>query len=51
MEFYGNAEEAIPPDMPPPLGKDVYLCMMVDVTMRERKGPDAPVLGLSFFAT
>jgi hypothetical protein len=29
-EFYGNAEEAIPPDMPPPLGKDVDLCMMVD---------------------
>ncbi len=23
-------EEAIPPDMPPPLGKDVDLCMMVD---------------------
>jgi hypothetical protein len=30
MEFYGNAEEAIPPDMPPPLGKDVDLRMMVD---------------------
>ncbi len=30
MEFYGNAEEAIPPDMPPPLGKDTDLCMMVD---------------------
>jgi hypothetical protein len=30
MEFYGNVEEAIPPDMPPPLGKDVNLCMMVD---------------------
>ncbi len=25
MEFYGNVEEAIPPDMPPPLGKDVDL--------------------------
>ncbi len=23
-------EEAIPPDMPPPLGKDVDLCIMVD---------------------
>ncbi len=23
-------EEAIPPDMPPPLGKDIDLCMMVD---------------------
>ncbi len=23
-------EEAIPPNMPPPLGKDVALCMMVD---------------------
>jgi hypothetical protein len=29
-EFYGNVEEAIPPDMPPPLGKDVDLRMMVD---------------------
>ncbi len=29
-EFYGNMEEAIPPDMPPPLGKEVDLCMMVD---------------------
>jgi hypothetical protein len=30
MEFYGDVEEAIPPDMPPPLGKDVDLRMMVD---------------------
>ncbi len=30
MEFYGVVEEAIPPGMPPPLGKDVDLCMMVD---------------------
>jgi hypothetical protein len=29
-EFYGNVEEAISPNMPPPLGKDVDLCMMVD---------------------
>ncbi len=29
-EFYGNVEEAIPPDMPSPLGKDIDLCMMVD---------------------
>jgi len=29
-EFYGGVEEAIPPDMPPPLGKDIDLCMMVD---------------------
>ncbi len=29
-EFYGNVEEAIPPGMPPPLGKDVELHMMVD---------------------
>jgi hypothetical protein len=29
-EFYGNAEEAFPPDMLSPLGKDVDLCMMVD---------------------
>jgi hypothetical protein len=25
MEFYSNVEEAIPPDMPPPLGKDVMM--------------------------
>jgi hypothetical protein len=30
MEFYGDLEEAIPPNMPLPLGKDVDLCMMVD---------------------
>jgi hypothetical protein len=30
MEFYGDMEEAIPPNMPPPLGKDIDLCMMVD---------------------
>jgi hypothetical protein len=29
MEFYVNVEEAIPPDMTPPLGKDVDLRMMV----------------------
>jgi hypothetical protein len=29
-EFYGDVSEAIPPDMPPPLGKDVDLRMMVD---------------------
>jgi hypothetical protein len=29
-EFNGDVEEAIPPDMPPPLGKDVDLHMMVD---------------------
>ncbi len=29
-EFYGNVEEAIPPDMHHPLGKDIDLHMMVD---------------------
>ncbi len=29
-EFHGNMEEAIAPDMPPPLGKDIDLRMMVD---------------------
>jgi hypothetical protein len=29
-EFYGNVEEAIPPNTLPPLGKDVDLGMMVD---------------------
>ena len=27
-EFYGDIMEAIPPDMPMPLGRDVDLCMM-----------------------
>jgi hypothetical protein len=32
MEFYGVVEEAIPPDMPPPLGdKDIDLHMMVEI--------------------
>ncbi len=30
MEFHGNIEGAIPPDMPPPFGKDIDLLMMVD---------------------
>ncbi len=45
MEFYGDVEEAIPPDMPPPLGKDIDLRMMVDsdhpgdiTTRRSRTG-------------
>jgi hypothetical protein len=29
-EFYGNVEEAIPVDMPEPLGKDLDICMMCD---------------------
>ena len=29
-EFYGDVDEAIPPDMPPLLGKDIDLRMMVD---------------------
>ncbi len=52
-------EEAIPPDMPPPLGKDVDLCMMLDSdhagekrTQRSRTGSIifcnlAPVIWLS----
>jgi hypothetical protein len=27
-KFYGNVEEAIPVDMPEPLGKDLDICMM-----------------------
>ncbi len=27
-EFYGNVEEAIPSNMPTPLGKDLDVCMM-----------------------
>jgi len=44
-EFYGDVEEAISPDMPPLLGKDIDLCMMVDsdhagdkMTRRSRTG-------------
>jgi len=44
-EFYGDVVEAIPPDMPPPLGKDIDLRMMVDsdhagdkMTRRSRTG-------------
>ncbi len=29
-KFYGNIEEAIPVDMPKPLGKDLDVCMMCD---------------------
>ncbi len=29
-EFHDNVDKAIPPNMPPPLGKDIDLCMMVD---------------------
>ena len=29
-EFYGEVAEAIPADMPTPLGKDIELQMMVD---------------------
>jgi hypothetical protein len=27
-KFYGNVTEAMPPDIPKPLGRDVDLCMM-----------------------
>ena len=50
MEFYGNVEEEIPPDMPPPLGKDVDLRMMVDSDHVGEKGLNTPILGLSFSA-
>ena len=28
--FYGDVEEALPPNAPEPLGKEVELCMFVD---------------------
>ena len=34
-EFYGDVAEAMPADMPTPLGKDVDLRMIVDMTMLE----------------
>jgi hypothetical protein len=36
-EFYGNVEEAVPPDIPPPLGKGVDLHMMVDSDHAQEK--------------
>ncbi len=38
-EFYGGVEKAIPLDMPPPLGKDVDLHMMVDSDHAGEKRP------------
>ncbi len=43
-ESYGYVEEAIPPNIPPPLGKDVNICMKVDSDMRETNRLDTPVL-------
>ncbi len=40
-EFYGNVEEAIPVDMPEPLGKDLDVPMMCDSDHAETKRPDA----------
>ena len=44
-EFYGDVSEALPPDMPEPLGKEIDLRMMVDsdhagdkATRRSRSG-------------
>jgi hypothetical protein len=34
-KFYGNAKEQMPADMPTPLGKDLDLCMMVEVHRKE----------------
>jgi hypothetical protein len=30
FKFYGDVKEALPPDMPEPLGKDIDVCMMCD---------------------
>jgi hypothetical protein len=51
MEFYGDAEEAIPPNMPPPLGKDIDLCMMVDSDHAGEKRTRCSHTDLLFSAT
>jgi hypothetical protein len=47
--FYCNVEEAIPPNMPPPLGKDVDLCMMVDSDHAGEKRTQCSCTGLIIF--
>jgi hypothetical protein len=48
-EFYGNVEEAIPPNMPPPLGKDVDLRMMVNSDHAGDKRTRHPRTGFILF--
>jgi hypothetical protein len=48
-KFYGDVEEAIPLDMPPPLGKDVDLCMMVDSDHVGEKRSQCSRTGLIIF--
>jgi hypothetical protein len=48
-EFYGNVEEAIPPDMPPSLGKDVDLRMMVDSDHAGEKRTQCSCTGFIIF--
>ncbi len=48
-EFYGNVEEAIPPNMPPPLGKDVDLRMTVDSDYARDKRTRRSHTGLIIF--
>jgi hypothetical protein len=48
-EFYGEVEEAIPPDMPPPLGKDIELHMMVDSDHRGEKRTRCSCTGFIIF--
>jgi hypothetical protein len=48
-EFYGNVEKAVPPDMPPPLGKDVDLRMMVDSDHAEEKRTQCSRTGFIIF--
>jgi hypothetical protein len=48
-EFYGDVEEAIPPNMPPPLGKDVDLRMMVDSNHAGEKRTQRSCTGFIIF--
>ncbi len=48
-EFYGDVEEAIPPNMPPPLSKDVDLHMMVDSDHAQEKRTQCSCTGFIIF--
>ena len=50
-EFYHGAEEAIPPDMPEPLGKEVDLRMFVDSDHAGDKKTRSPGPDSLYFAT
>ncbi len=48
-EFYGDVEEAIPPNMPPPFGKDVDLHMILDSDHAGEKRTQCSCTGFIIF--